>query len=215
MELELDCGQEVRGVVLVNREVGVPGDTEHVVLGDLHRREETLQMGSDHLFYRHETLRIGERDESRQQRRHLDPSDALLSGRRVDHPHQQIHAEIRDVRERVSRIDSQRGQDRKDHAIEDLAEQSSGCGIEPMPVRRRHPRVDQCRQDLLTEDVTLSFHQPCDAGDDGRELLGGAEPIGRAGPDSCRHLILEAGHTHLEELVETLGEDREKLGPFE
>ena len=45
VELELDGGQEVLGVVLVDREVGVAGHPEDVVLGDRHRREEGCRGG--------------------------------------------------------------------------------------------------------------------------------------------------------------------------
>ena len=52
VQLELDGGQQVLGVVLVHRQVGVAGDPEDVVLGDRHRREEGVEMGGDDLLDR-------------------------------------------------------------------------------------------------------------------------------------------------------------------
>ena len=45
VQLELDGGQQVLGVVLVDREVGVAGDPEGVVLGHRHVREERVRDG--------------------------------------------------------------------------------------------------------------------------------------------------------------------------
>ncbi len=50
---------------------------------------------------------------------------------------------------------------------------------------------------------------------DGLELLAGTQAVGRPGAEPGRHLVLEPGHPDLEELVETLGEDGEELGPLE
>ena len=47
------------------------------------------------------------------------------------------------------------------------------------------------------------------------QLLGRRAPVGRGGGDAGRHLVLQAGHPDLEELVEVLAEDGEELGPLE
>ena len=43
----------------------------------------------------------------------------------------------------------------------------------------------------------------------------GLMPVGRAGAEAGRHLVLETGHPDLEELVEALGEDGQELHPLE
>ena len=86
VQLELDGGQQVLGVVLVDGQVGVAGHPEHVVLGDGHGREEAVEVGGDDLFDRYEAPPVGQGHEPGQQGRHLDPGDPLLVGGRVHHP---------------------------------------------------------------------------------------------------------------------------------
>ena len=50
---------------------------------------------------------------------------------------------------------------------------------------------------------------------DGGELVGRAHAVGRRAGDAGRHLVLEPGDAHHEELVEVLAEDGEELGPLE
>ena len=50
VQLELHGGQEVLGLVLVHREVGVAGDPEDVVLDDPHGREQAVEVGGDDLL---------------------------------------------------------------------------------------------------------------------------------------------------------------------
>ena len=45
VQLELDGGQQVFGLVLLHRQVGVAGEPEGVVLGDGHRREDACPGG--------------------------------------------------------------------------------------------------------------------------------------------------------------------------
>ena len=54
-----------------------------------------------------------------------------------------------------------------------------------------------------------------DALSDGLERLGDREPIGPAGVDLGRELVVQSGHTDHEELVEVGGEDGEELHPLE
>ena len=56
-ELLLDRHQEVVGLVLLDREVGVAGDPEQVRLDDLHAGEQVLEVGLDDLVDRHEVVR--------------------------------------------------------------------------------------------------------------------------------------------------------------
>ena len=53
-------------------------------------------------------------DEAGQDLGHLDPGEAALAGLRVAHADGDRQAEGADVRERVARIDRQRGEDRED-----------------------------------------------------------------------------------------------------
>ncbi len=50
VQLELQGGQEVLGLVLVHGHVGVAGDPEHLVLDDPHGREQAVEVGGDDLL---------------------------------------------------------------------------------------------------------------------------------------------------------------------
>ena len=78
-QLELDGGQQVVGLFLLEGEVGVAGDPEGVVLLDLHAREQLDQVRRDDLLERDEALAVGQHDEAGQQRRHLDPGEVRSS----------------------------------------------------------------------------------------------------------------------------------------
>ena len=215
VQLEFDGGQQVLGVVLVHRQVGVAGHPEDVVLGDRHGREQGVEVGGDHLLDGHEPVAVGQGHEPGKQGGHLDPGDPLLVVGRIDDAQHQVEAEIRDVGERVALVDRQRRQDREDGSRVDLVE------VVPVGVGQRVPVVDQDagvaqeRFDPVGEDTVLAGHQGRHAGSDGGQLLTGAETVGRAGPQAGRHLVLEPGHPHLEELVEALGEDGQELHPLE
>ena len=77
----LHRGEEVLGVV-GELEVGVAGDAERVVLEHLHAGEQRVEVRGDHLLERDEARAAGHRDEAGEQRRHLDPREALLAGAR-------------------------------------------------------------------------------------------------------------------------------------
>ncbi len=158
---------------------------------------------------------IGQGHQAGQERGDLDPGDPLLSGLRSLDPHHQVQRQVRDVGEGVARVDRHRGEDGEDAAHEEVAEVSAvGLG-QRVPVGQRHPGRGQFRTDLVEEGRAVPGHQLGGPGGDGGQLLAGAHPVGRADPETGRHLVLETGHPHLEELVEAFGEDGHELDPFE
>ena len=120
-QLLLDGEQQVVGLVLLDREVGVAGHAEEVVLQDLHAGEQGVEVGLDDLVDEHEPRRL-DLDEARQDLRHLDPGEAALAGGRVAQADRDRQAERRDVRERVAGVHGERRQDREDLVEEPLAE---------------------------------------------------------------------------------------------
>ena len=78
-ELHLDGDQEVVRLVLLEGEVGVPGDPEGVVMADGHAGEQRVQVGGDDLLEGHEALAVGHDHETGEGRGHLDPGDAALA----------------------------------------------------------------------------------------------------------------------------------------
>ena len=79
-QLDLDRGEQVVGLLLLEGEVGVAGDPEGEVALDLHAGEERVEVGGDDLLERHEPLAVGHHHEPGQQQRHLHPGEAALAG---------------------------------------------------------------------------------------------------------------------------------------
>ena len=120
-ELLLDRQQQVVRLVLLDREVGVAGDPEEVVLLDLHAAEQRSRLAS--MTWSMSTNRDGSTS-SRRGRicgtlTRAKPRSPLV---RVAQPDRDRQAERRDVRERVARVDRERRQDREDLVEEPLAE---------------------------------------------------------------------------------------------
>ena len=63
--------------------------------------------------------------------------------------------------------------------------------------------------------MLLSVREALDAVAYLDELLGRRAPVGRGSADPRGHLLLEARHPNLEELIEVLAEDGQKLGPLQ
>ena len=82
-QLDLDRGEQVVGLLLLEGEVGVAGDPEGVGGLDLHAREQLVEVGGDHLLEGHEALAVGHHHEPGQQVGHLHPGEAALAGDRV------------------------------------------------------------------------------------------------------------------------------------
>ena len=78
----------------------------------------------------------------------------------------------------------------------------------PASARRgRRPRRGRCAPGAASSSSTRSrIPRSCSAG---------VRPSGAARAEPGRHLVLQAGHPDLEELVEVLAEDGEELGPLE
>ena len=82
-QLHLDRGQQVVGLLLLEGQVGVAGDPERRGARPTSMPGNSgVEVGGDHLLERHEALAVGHDHEAGQQRRHLDPGEAALAGRR-------------------------------------------------------------------------------------------------------------------------------------
>ena len=152
-QLDLDGGEQVVGLLLLEGEVGVAGDPERGGGLDLHAGEELVEVGGDHLLERHEPLAVGHHHEPGQQVGHLHPGEAPLAGDRVAEQHGEVQRQVRDVGERVARVDGERGEHREDPLLERLDEvllvvvvelvpaRTAGCRSRPARARPRRGRA--------------------------------------------------------------------------
>ena len=96
------------------------------MLLDLHPGEERVEVRLDDLVEEDEPRRP-DLEQARQDLRDLDPGEAAFAGLRIAQADRDREAERRDVRERVARVDGQRGQDREDLVEEALAGATRGA----------------------------------------------------------------------------------------
>ena len=96
-QLLLDRHEQVVGLVLLDREIGVAGHPEEVVIEDLHAEEQGIEVGLDHLVDEHEPRRL-DHDQAGQDLGDLDPREAALAALRVAQSDGDRQAQRRDVR---------------------------------------------------------------------------------------------------------------------
>ena len=215
-EHALDRLEQVLRLVLLDLEVGVARQAERVVRDELHAREQPVQVRGDHGLERDEPLAVGERDEPREQRRHLHAREPAHARHRVAHHRREVEGQVRDVRERVRGVDRQRGQHREDALVELLLEEREVRRVQRLD--RAHdpdPLLLERRHELGGEDVRRAGRQLLRALPDPLELLGGRPAVGRTLDHAGLDLLLQARDPDLEELVEVVREDRDELQPLE
>ena len=158
-QLHLHRGEQVVGVLVLDGEVGVAGDAEHGVLLDDHADEHRVQLRGDDLLDRHEPLAVGQGDQPREHRRHLDPGEAALAGVRVADHRGQVQREVGDVRERVRRIDGQRREHREDPLVVDADEELAVVDAELVPRAHLDAALGQRRQQPIVDQRLLLGHE--------------------------------------------------------
>ncbi len=174
--------------------------------------EQGVEVGLDDLVEQDEPHRL-DLEQARQDLRHLDPGEAALAGLRVAQADRDRQAQGRDVRERMTRIDRERRQDREDLVEEPLAERLVMLGD-----RRVVDELDAFRGERAAdrhEDRRMVGDELEDARTDRRQLLVGGPAVGGAGDLAGLDLLAQAGDPDLEELVEVAGEDGQELDPLE
>ncbi len=98
-ELELDGFEQVVGLFVLERQVGVAGDPEHRPLLDDHADEQRRQMGGDQ-FLGGQVATFVERDEAWEHVGDLEPDEAALARLGVGDVGGDAQGEVGDVRER-------------------------------------------------------------------------------------------------------------------
>jgi hypothetical protein len=163
----------------------------------------------------HEPLAVGHDHEPGQQGGHLHPCEPPLVGDRVAHDHAQVERQAGDVRERVARVDRQGGEHGEDPPVELVGEPLPVVVVELGPRGEADARLGEAVAHGAQEGLVGPGRQFARLGVDERQLLGGRVAVRGPAAHTGGHLVLQAGHPHLVELVEVLAEDGQELHPLE
>ena len=219
-ELLLERLDEVLGLVLLDLDVFVAGDAEHVVLHDLHAGEEVAEVVRDEVF-EGDVARVLDRlagvdaHEARQHLRNLDAGELLAAGAAVPHAHREVEGEARDVGERMRRVDRERHEHREDLPREVAAQVLALALAELRPRHDPDAGLGEGRlHELLVDDrvpLLQLVRLPRDVAQHVERCATDIRRHGESGDDAA----LQAGDPHHEELVEVRGEDREEVRSLE
>src|SRR5882672_569047 len=215
--------EQVLGVLLLDREVGVAGDAEHGVAHHAEPAEQLAQVARDDVLQQdkpHPPLAVGRHDHHAVEHGG-DLDDGEVAPRLPPVPalddQGDVEALVVDVWKRVSRVDGERCEDGGDAGAE------QGVHVPPLGVGQvvephaLHAACSEAGKDLVVEDAVLLRHELVGATVDRCQLLGRGHTVGpvvlRLHPGV--HLLLQPRHPDLEELVQVGAEDRQELEPFE
>ena len=208
-----DRFEEVLGFVF-DLEVGVAGDAEREARQDLHAGEQRVEARRDHLLEQHEAL-VGQREEARQQRRHLHAREPHFAVGRIAHRHREAQGQVRDVGERMRGVDGEGSEHGEDPLGEHLVDRRAVGGGEVVEGHEVDAGLGEGGRDLVGEHLILACDERVDPCADGPELVDEVEPVGRGGAQPGGDLLEQACDPNLEELVEVVGDDGDELGSFE
>jgi hypothetical protein len=185
-----------------------------VVLDDLHAAEQLVQMPGDDVF-QGDVSALGERDETRQHGRHLDPRELAYAGLGVAHQYGEIDRQTGDIGKGMRRVDGERGEDGEDALGEEVVHPILLVGGQLVPTQDLDAFGGQLRADLLGEHPGLFGDQLLRPAEDRGVQVAGHHPAEAGHGDAGGDPPLEPGDSHHVELVQIGGEDGQELGPLQ
>src|SRR5262245_2387090 len=220
--LLLDRLEQVAGLVLFDFDVGVARDAEGLAFDDAHSREERVDVRRHHFFEHREAIALArDRNQPGDVRRkwQLDAGEAglmLAVFRVLGHDQNpQVHADVRDVRERVARVYGQRRENGKDALVEKIAQLRALVPVKAAVRDDPHVVLLQPRQNLFEQATHLHFEQRAQAFRDEPQLRRRRKPVGGEQQRVGVELLLKARNADHKKLIEVGRKDREKFQPFE
>ena len=202
-EPALDHGEEIVGLLLFDRRVGISGHAEELAAQDLHTREEQIQLAGDHALQRDEGVAILELDEARDAgaHGHLHAGHVLVDLARMAHGDEEVHRKVRDEREGVRRVGRLRRDERVD-VLEEVRPDRFPVGLCQLA---EAPDLDVVLRELLRElplDLELPGLQVPDDLAGLADLPSGRPTVDRELAHARADLLLQAADALHEELVE-------------
>jgi hypothetical protein len=202
--------------LFLDLDIGIADDPErarttHLVAG-IERGDEQ----ADHILERDEAdcaVKIGKPEEPVKRHRQTDQRRHGLVGRLRGQLQTDREAQIGDERERVCRVDRQRGQHREDR-LQKLVLEPGHIAFDQS---RGPDKIDVLVGQMLLQDRKrglLLQLQAVDLLEDPVELFAGRQAVGRAVGDAFTNLPFESGDADHEELVEVGGRDRQEPDPL-
>ncbi len=222
--------QKVVALEFLDRHFRVPGHMERMRFHNLEAGKQRFQIGRDHLLDPDE-LRHGRGSlaaPGRRTRNHNQlrqrfgnfharkmPLAQVIRPARVVQHDREIQAQIRDMRERPSRVERQRRQHGENGfgvvTVHGLALPVIERGV----VRNHDPVLRQFRQELILETVVDLRHQLIHAGMYRFQLLRRRLPVDAEVGPARRQLLFQRRHPHHEKLVQIGAHDGNELHPLQ
>ena len=216
LQLFLQCLEQVLGVVLLDLEVLVAGHAERVVLrappcpGTAGRGVRAMTSSSGTNRWSPTLTNRGKIGGTLTRAKCSLP----VSGLRMRHG--QVERQPGDVRERVRRVDRERGQHGEDPLGEEVVIWPSARPRSSSSQRSSWmPCVAERREDVIAEHLAVPLHQLARLAPDRLEQLAWHHAAGGLDGDAGREPALQARDPHHEELVEVAREDREEARALE
>src|SRR5262245_46970373 len=220
--LLLDRLEQVARLVLFYLDVGVASDAERLTFDDAHSREERVDVRRHHLFEHREAISLARDrnqpgDVGRKRQFDAGEADILLALFRIlrHDQYSQVHADVRDVRERMARVHGQGRENGEDALVEKVAQLPALIPVKAAVRDDSHVRLVQTRQDLFEQAAHLHFEQRAQAFRDKPQLRRRRKPVGREQQRIGVELFLQARNADHKKLIEVGRKDREKFQPFE
>ncbi len=213
--------QQIFVAVLLDVEIRITGDSERVMLDDLHSGEQNVEVRSDQLFEREEEgnlvrpVDLVDSDIPVDIVGDFHPREMLARGVQVLHGDSKIQAQPADVRERMGGVHGERGEDGED-LLGEISGQPYLLGlVQIRPTDDRDAFGGKGGKHCLEKDLGLATCEFLCARRDQCELRPRRQPVGRPYRQPCFCAAFEAGDTNHVELVEIGREDRQELRSFE
>ena len=214
-QLALDGLEEIVGFFLLDRQIGAAGHSECRGINHVESAEESSEVVAHDLLDGHETLPIGESDESGNVRRDLHSGETMRLGDRIVEQDRKVQREVGNERERVGRIDREGGQHGEDRRFEHRLE-FRAVFLRQVGVRDDLDSLGrEGRDDVVVEEAVDVVVEVGHSLVNRRELLSRGQPVRSGFGDAALRLFEEAGDAHLVELVEIRRHDRDELDPLE